>query len=271
MIFFRIKEGVEVDITKKEALAKLETSEILTRKPVGIKFLFTKEEYEGCPVEEARAKMAYCVMVKTASLGVCMKTDITKCICGGGTRAVGLEQPSERYFTGCEAYSFGLYRDLAVAKQEVNSLTFCRHHTHGLLIQPLEAYEDCDPDVVILFSDSFGTMRLIQGYTYHYGPQPNFKMTGNQALCSECTAYPYETNSMNISMFCSGTRYLAGWKDTEIGVGMPYGIFKGVCDGLYLSANGVEKDSRKAMLRENLKKAGLKDPGLEDGKAYYMN
>ena len=58
-----------MDITKKEALAKLETSEILTRKPVGIKFLFTKEEYEGCPVEEARAKMAYCVMVKTASLG----------------------------------------------------------------------------------------------------------------------------------------------------------------------------------------------------------
>ena len=48
MIFFRIKGGVEVDITKKEALAKLETSEILTRKPVGIKFLFTKEEYEGC-------------------------------------------------------------------------------------------------------------------------------------------------------------------------------------------------------------------------------
>ena len=95
-------------------------------------------------------------------------------------------------------------------------------------------------------------------------------MTGNQALCSECTAYPYETNSMNISMFCSGTRYLAGWSDTEIGIGMPYGIFKGVCDGLYLSANGVEKDSRKAVLRENLKKAGLEDPGLEDGKAYYM-
>ena len=53
---------------------------------------------------------------------------------------MGLEEPSERYYTGCEAYSFGLYRDLAVAKQEVNSLTFCRiSYLYGLLIQPLEA------------------------------------------------------------------------------------------------------------------------------------
>lgn len=259
-----------MDIIKEEAMKKLNASELLTRKPVGIKFLFTKEDYEACTAEPAKAKMAYCVMVKIASMGASLKTDIEMCSCGGGTRALGLEEPSERYYTGCEAYSFGLYRDLAVAKQEVNSLTFCRHHTYGLLIQPLEAYEVYDPDVVILFSDSFGTMRLIQGYTYHYGPQSNFKMTGNQALCSECTAYPYEMNSMNISMFCSGTRYLAGWDNSEIGIGMPYGIFTGVCDGIYRSANGVERDCRKAVLRANLKEAGLKDPGLVDGQAYYM-
>ena len=55
-----------------------------------------------------------------------------------------------------------------------------------------------------------------------------------------------------------------------IGIGMPYGIFTGVCDGIYRSANGVERDCRKAVLRANLKEAGLKDPGLVDGQAYYM-
>lgn len=51
---------------------------------------------------------------------------------------------------------------------------------------------------------------------------------------------------------------------------MPYGIFTGVCDGIYRSANGVERDCRKAVLRANLKEAGLKDPGLVDRQAYYM-
>ena len=35
----------------------------LSREPVGITFLFTKEDYDKYPVEEIRAATAYCVMV----------------------------------------------------------------------------------------------------------------------------------------------------------------------------------------------------------------
>ncbi len=255
---------------RNEALQKLGACLPLKRKAVGIRFLFTREEYEACPVPEARARMAYCVMVKVAGSGTCMKANLALSGCGGGTRALGLETASERCVSGCEALSFGLYQDLAVARQEVRSLTFCQHKAYGLLIQPVESYTDTDPHVVVLITDSFGAMRLIQSYTYKFGPQPNFKMTGNQAVCSECTAYPYESNAINISMFCSGTRYLAGWGSDEIGVGLPYGRFIETCDGLYQSANGVETDRRKAEIRQNLRQCGLPDPGLRDGDAYYM-
>ncbi len=252
-----------------DALNKLTACLPLERKPVGIKFLFTKEDYDAFPAPVAKAKMAYCVMVKIAGNGACLKADLPLFGCGGGTRALGLEDASPTFGTGEEYHGFGLYSDLAVARGVADQVTLCRHRIHGVAVQPLEAYTSCDPDVVILVVNSFAAMRIIQGYTYQYGTQTQFKLAGNQAVCSECTAYPFESNSINLSMFCSGTRYLAGWRETEIGMGLPYGRFLGTCEGVYRSANGAEQDWRKEGILQNLAQAGLPDPGLEMGGGYF--
>jgi uncharacterized protein (DUF169 family) len=113
-------------------------------------------------------------------------------------------------------------------------------------------------------------MRIIQGYTYKYGTQTNFKLAGNQAVCSECTAYPFETNSINISMFCSGTRYLAGWKENEIAIGLPYAKFLETCDGIFLSINGSEQNKNKKTILAKIRQNNLEDPGIKEDDAYFI-
>ena len=254
-----------------EALGKLSACLQLDRKAVGVRFLFTKEEYDACPVPVAKAKMAYCVMVKIASGGVRLKADLSLFGCGGATRALGLEPPSPGFLAGAEYLDFGLYQDLATAKDAARHITLCNHKLHGVMLQPLSDFtEDYPPHVVLLVTNTYNAMRLVQAYTYKFGTYDGFKMAGNQALCAECTAYPFESNAINLSMLCAGTRYLAGWKDTELAIGLPYARFLEVCDGLYQSANGAEGDQRKAVIRQELAQRQLPDPGLKDGDAYFL-
>lgn len=254
----------------KNALGKINSALNIERKIVGVKFLFTKEEYDHCNAPIAKAKMAYCVMVKTATRGVCLKADLSLFGCGGGTRALGLEQPTEEFKSGCEYNSFGLYKNLAIAKNVVNNITFCKHKAYGVLIKPMEEFKDEKPDVAIIITTPYNCMRIVQGYTYKFGTQTNFKLTGNQAVCAECTAYPFETNSINISMFCSGTRYLAGWGQDELGIGLPYDKFIDTCEGVYKTINGTEQNKRKTEIIDNLNKCGIENPGIYDDDAYFI-
>lgn len=254
-----------------QSLDKLSACLQMDRKPVGVRFLFTKEEYDACPLPAAKARMAYCVMVKNASNGVRRKADLSLFACGGATRALGLESPSPSFLTGEEYLDFGLYQDLATAKDAARHITLCNHKLHGVMIQPLSDFtEDCPPHVVLLITNAYNAMRVVQAYTYKFGTYNHFKMAGNQALCAECTAYPFEFNAINVSMLCAGTRHLAGWSDTELAIGLPYARFLAVCDGLYQSANGAEGDGRKAVIREALAQRQLPDPGLKDGEAYFL-
>jgi uncharacterized protein (DUF169 family) len=139
------------------------------------------------------------------------------------------------------------------------------------LAQPLEKYENAPPDVVILATDARNAMRLLQGYTYSYGSHPVFKMTGNQAICVECTSHPLEADQMNLSMLCSGTRYLASWKPGEIAIGFPYSRFVETVEDLLKTANAVELDPAKLRIRENLISQGFSDPNFQFGHTYYTD
>lgn len=254
---------------ESNALLKLTSVLELDRKVVGVKFLFTKEDYDQADAKAANEKIPYCVMVKLATHGHATKATLETSGCGGGTRALGLEDTKPSFDSGCEYNSFGLYQDLAIAKNVVNTITFCKHHIYGVMTKPLEDFHE-NPDVVVVIANSYNAMRIIQGYTYKFGTQTHFKMAGNQAICSECTAYPFESNSINISMLCSGTRYLAGWSKEEIAIGLPYGKFVETADGVYLSANGSERNEHKKRIREALRVNGVQDPGIIDDEAYFI-
>lgn len=251
------------------ALKKLKAALDIERQVVGIKFLFDQKAYEAAEAKSARHKIPYCVMVKLATHGYSLKATLETSGCGGGTRALGLEDTKPEFDSGCEYNSFGLYNDLAIAKNVVNHITFCKHKIYGVMTKPLEFYEEV-PDVVIVITNSYNAMRIIQGYTYKFGTQTNFKIAGNQAVCSECTAYPFETNAINISMFCSGTRYLAGWKENEIAIGLTHSKFLQTCDGVFLSINGSEQNKNKETILAKIRENNLEDPGIKKDDAYFI-
>lgn len=243
----------------------------LDRQIVGIKFAGTVEEFDEMPAKAMRAKIAYCVAVKAAMAGNSVKLSAQFSGCEGSSRALGLKPPTEDFTSGECYQSFGLYKDLSTSKQVATGMIGCRHSSYGVMAQPLEKYTNNHPDVVILMADARDSMRLLQGYTYSYGSQPVFKMTGNQAICVECTSHPLETDQMNLSMLCSGTRYLAKWKPDEMAIGFPYHKFVATVDGLLKTANAVELDTKKQRIKKAMINQGLSDPDFEFGSTYYTD
>jgi len=112
-------------------------------------------------------------------------------------------------------------------------------------------------------------MRIVQGYSYKYGTYTSYKMAGHQALCSECTAYPFESNNINVSMLCGGTRNRAGWRDDEVGIGMPFNRFITVVEGIYDTVNVMEPNRNKSKIESKLKQNNLTDLEIKYDQNYF--
>ena len=257
------------DLSCAQLAATADALLTLQRRIAGIRFLHSDEEYEQAAATHVRPKVAYCVVVKAAMMGRSLKLAASRCGCNGASRALGFAPPTEEFFDGRLYQNFGLYRDLETCRQVAGGMTYCRKPCRGILAKPLERYVDETPDVVILATDARNAMRFVQGYTYHHGSQPVLKMAGNQALCSECTAHPLELDQLNLSMLCSGTRYLARWKEHELAIGIPYGRFARTVDGLLKTADAVELDPAKTSILKALFCHGLATPDFRFGHTYY--
>ncbi|HYE83547.1 MAG TPA: DUF169 domain-containing protein [Clostridia bacterium] len=227
----------------------------LERRIVGIKFIFSKEEYELSEVPQARYKLSYCNMVKLAAAGKSLRADLSNFLCIGSAKALGLIKPDSNAISGNIYYSFGLYDSLCTARNVQKDVTFLDHQAYGVIVMPLEKFE-VQPDVVIYIVNPYQSMRILQGYAYHHGAAKNIKLVGNSGMCSECTATPYDTNDMNMSLLCSNTRFAAKWKDNELGIGMPFNMFEKVHDGVIKTINACEPNERKMKIIARCKDAG---------------
>lgn len=227
----------------------------LERNIIGVKFIFSKEEFEQLSIPQVRYKMSYCNMVKLASSGKCCKANIDNFLCIGSAKALGLTKPDLNAISGKVYYSFGLYDSLCTARQVQKDVTFLDHEIYGVAVMPLEKFT-VQPDVAIFIVTPYQSMRILQGYAFHYGTAKNIKMAGNSGICSECTATPYDTKDMNLSLLCSNTRFAAKWKDTEIGIGMPYKMFENVYDGILRTIDPCETNERKKEIIDRCEASG---------------
>jgi len=252
----------------RQAVIKANCALELTRQIVGVKFLFTEEEYEQANAKPLKGRMHYCVMVRKTMSGKELKAAATHFGCPGAARALGITELEERFLSGQHYLGLGLYRDLVTAKHIRNHMTMCRHRAFGVMIKPLEAYAG-EPDVVLMVTHPYNAMRIVQGYTYMYGIHAAYKMSGNQAICSECTAYPFESNNINVSMLCGGTRNIARWKDDELGIGIPFNRFIPLIDGVYKTVNAMEPNRNKTKIEAKLNEKGLADLQIEYNKNYF--
>lgn len=228
----------------------------LKRKAVGIKFLLTKEEYLAFPAHENTNRMSYCTMVRRAGDGICQKAHAEHQACPGASMALGFQDVSQEVVSGKRRLGQATYRDLCIAHKVSKNMIYCEHRTFGIAIMPLEAFEE-NPDVVIIVSNPFNAMRVAQGYAYNNGHVTTIKLAGMQAICQECTSFPYETDQLNFSLMCSGTRMLAGWKKDEMAIGMPFHLLPQVVDGIKNTVNPLERNPEKKLIEQKLNEAGI--------------
>jgi uncharacterized protein (DUF169 family) len=252
----------------RDALEKAYCALNLKRKIVGIKFLFEQDEFEGAEAKPLTIKMPFCVMVKRAMSGKRVKAVYENFGCLASARALGIIEADDLFNSGRHYRKLGLYQDLIVSKNIRQHMTLCRHKAHGVMIKPLGDYED-DPDVVLIVGNPYKAMRVVQAYTHIYGYHTSFKMSGNQAICSECTAFPMESDSINVSLLCSGTRFMSGWGDDELAIGFPFNKFLTIMDGLYATLNLTEPDKKKAEIEARLTELKRDDLEIKFGKHYY--
>lgn len=241
----------------QDAVTKIHCTLPMKRKIVGTRFLFTKDEFDAAKSVQLQSKMTYCTMVIKAMDGQSVRANFDNFGCFGGARALGIVDPDELYTSGRYFATCGLYQDLATAKDVASRMSICKHRAYGVEIRPVEEF-DVAPDVVLIVANPRCIMRLVQGYTYCFGTHSDHKMIGNQAICAECTACPYETNDINVSLLCSGPR-TAGMHDDELGLGIPFNRFLQLADGLCKTINPVEFNPIKKQIQENFDQNGIED------------
>lgn len=249
----------------KKAYALLQ----LERRIAGIKFVYDKETFDRFDAIEPQKPMYYCQAVHAASAGHGIKLTKETSGCAGSTRALGFAAPQPEYYEGISGMRLGLYSDQTVAKSVALRLDIMNRPLYGIVAMPLEEFTE-EPDTVMLFANTREAMRIMQGYTAVYGLHDRICMSGNQAVCVECTTYPYLNQCLNLSMLCAGTRFRADWKDTEVAVGLPFGKLEGLVKGLQDTVNAIERNPRKQQIENTLREDGLFDMEIRYGRTYFL-
>lgn len=231
----------------------------LERKPVGVRFLFTEEDYMNSPSEPLDRTIPYCAAVRDAMRGTARKLRWENFSCTASAYALGVEEREPAYFDGRRSAGKGSYATVGVGRRMYKKTEYCGHRVFGVEVAELKLYTDRDPDVVIIVTEAKSAMRIAQGYAYHLDYVENIRLSGMCALCHELTAYPYETGDINLSLMCSGTRKLAQWKDEELGIGFPYPMTHQIVDGMLQTVNPLERDKAKTEIERRAQELGLSD------------
>lgn len=247
-----------MSLQPKKSAILLESLLDLKRRAVGVKFLLDREEYENCTETAIGGIMPYCTFIRNASAGKAYKATVEHFACRGAAMALGMLKPDQLTLSGKPRWKNGSYSTLCVARNVSKKMVYCEHDCYGVVIKPLSEYEQA-PDVVLIITDPYNAMRFTQGYAYYEGHTKGIQMSGMQAICQECTSYPFEENDMNISMLCSGTRMLAQWSRDELAIGIPYHKFLTVLDGIKQTVNPLERNKHKEVIAEKLRVNELSD------------
>ena len=256
----------------KNSIDLIESYLDLDRKPVGIKFFFDKDEFKNFEIPQRDHKITYCNSVQLASRGSSMKLTKENQGCPNGAMALKMQEVPEPMASGKGRFSKSIYKDVETSKSISDDMLFLKEEPVGIAVMPLENYK-ADPDVVVVVSNSYNIMRMVQGHAYFNGYTNNLKTVGLQAVCHDLTTYPYNTKDINITLLCPGTRLVADWQMDEIGIGIPFERWNEVVEGVKETTNPFERDGKKKGIEERLKKRGLDASGIRfkenyDDKSY---
>lgn len=238
----------------------------LSRQVVGIKFLFTEEEYDDAEAQEIESIGTFCTMTARGMKGEVLKSKGGSFRCQGGPEMLGMKPVSNYVYSGKQFSTFRAFEDMATARQAQRGLCFVDQKIYGVQTGPLSKLADAD--VVMFVCNAWQMMRVMQGYSYHNGMAKNIGSIGNQGICADLVARPYQLNDLNVSFLCMGARLTTGAEDGELGAGMPVHVFSEVADGVIKTVNPYMTDKEKKLLLERLDDPCELGFEVEFGKVY---
>ena len=104
--------------------------------------------------------------------------------------------------------------------------------TRSIIVAPLEKM-DQDPDVVIVVTNPARMAEVVQVLFRATRKRLESNMTCvASALAGEATAIPYMEKKPNLTLLCGGARTIAGYRDEELAMGIPFDIFLKVTETL---------------------------------------
>jgi uncharacterized protein (DUF169 family) len=232
----------------RELARALTTALLLPGEPVGVRVFTDAGAFEAWPWPHPEAPLYYCSAVKMAADGVSLKLARADIECDTAPRTLGLE-PGFFDDDFIESYvTCGLYRDRNVADAVLVDVATLRR-TVGIAVAPFAAFPaEEPPDVVIVATTPYGVMRVTQAAAYN-GHVVRSQAIGMHGICSESTAAPLVTGDICTSLLCSGTRYVAGWDEHLMSIGIPRTLVETVVDGLVGTIGRYETDDRKGEMR----------------------
>lgn len=245
-----LEEG-ESKMIHLESLKIFEDLLDLKREIVGINFLASEKEYDQFSAPMCQKLLPYCVTVRNASEGKGTKMTLANFACPASAVALGLMPGDNCSKSGKKHTKMKVYKDLCVSRSVARDMVYCQQEIYGVGVLPSKDWQ-IEPDMVIIVTNPANAMRILQGNAYHSGQLKEIKMAGMQAICQECTSYPFEKNQINFSMMCSGTRYVARWKEDEMGIGIPYNQLEKVADGILQTLNPMENAQNKKKIIKQL-------------------
>ena len=220
-------------------------------------------------IKQNKHKNYYCHMVKKASEGKTRKADLSNFACETSGKLLGLDDFYEEQEGIDGWYDSGLYLNRENAKLEHESVLHIEEYSAGVAVGPLKHLPH-EPDVVILVCNPYQAMRIMQGYTYHFGFKSDIKMSGMCGVCFESTALPIINQELTVSLLCSGTRFVCKWPDDAMMVAFPYGMARKILDGIINTAQVCESNHKKNGIKQVLQQMHLKEKiHLIQNKAYF--
>lgn len=102
--------------------------------------------------------------------------------------------------------------------------------TKSILVSPLEKVEQ-DPDVVVVITDPARMMKVLQVLHRATRKRLEASMTCEaSAIAGEATALPYVEKRPNLTLLCGGARDIAGYRESELAMGIPFDQFIKLAD-----------------------------------------
>ena len=134
----------------------------------------------------------------------------------------------------------GRYRDVETAKNAVEEMFAIQPATTRAVFFYSQEFADVEitPDVVVLSVRPVELTRVIQAYQYNTGKRVNASMGGLRVVNSDLIIRPYLTGEINVSTYCLGARLIAQYEGDRMGVGLPFGDFETVVQGMADSRTG---------------------------------